>query len=142
MAKDLEKQLAERFFVQDQMSQSQIATQLRVSVSTVSKWAKDGHWQKKKDYLMTSPAKLKELLYKQIQILLSGEAPTIDTDNLSKVIRALERIDSKITPDIILSVLKDVDSFAQQSGLSAHDLYTVMEVHQRFLQHTVSQGGT
>lgn len=65
--KQVEKDLAKVLFVNDGVSQKEIAERLKVTEKTVSKWAKEGNWEKLKTSLLVTKDNQLTGLYDQLQ---------------------------------------------------------------------------
>lgn len=69
VTKQVEKDFAKLLFVNDNVSQKEIAIRLKVSEKTVGKWCKDGNWESlKKSMLVTKDNQL-TALYNQLETL-------------------------------------------------------------------------
>jgi transcriptional regulator with XRE-family HTH domain len=69
ISKAQEKEFARMLFVNEKLSQKEIAQRVDVSERTLSKWAKDGKWeQMRKSMLVTKDHNL-FLLYEQLQAI-------------------------------------------------------------------------
>jgi len=65
--KTVERDLAKVYFLQDGLTQKEIAERLKVTEKTVGKWAKEGDWEKMKvSMLVTRDNQITEL-YKQLE---------------------------------------------------------------------------
>lgn len=65
--KQVEKDLAKVLFVNDGVSQKEIAERLKVTEKTVGKWAKEGNWEKLKTSLLVTKDNQLTGLYDQLQ---------------------------------------------------------------------------
>jgi transcriptional regulator with XRE-family HTH domain len=65
--KQVEKYLAKVLFVNDNISQKEIAERLKVTEKTVSKWANEGDWEKLKISLLVTKDNQLTALYGQLQ---------------------------------------------------------------------------
>lgn len=69
VTKQIEKDFAKLLFVNDNISQKEIASRLKVSEKTIGKWGKDGNWESlKKSMLVTKDNQL-TALYNQLETL-------------------------------------------------------------------------
>lgn len=68
--KQVERDLAKVLFVNDNISQKEIAERLKVTEKTVSKWAKEGNWEKLKVSLLVTKDNQLTALYSQLQATL------------------------------------------------------------------------
>lgn len=65
--KQIEKDLAKVLFVNDNISQKEIAERLKVTEKTVGKWVKEGDWEKLKISLLVTKDNQLTALYGQLQ---------------------------------------------------------------------------
>lgn len=65
--KQVEQELAKRYYVGDGLSKKEIAERLKVTEKTVAKWAKDGEWDKEKVSLLVTKDSQITSLYGQLQ---------------------------------------------------------------------------
>ena len=65
--KQVEQELAKRYYVSDGLSKKEIAERLKVTEKTVAKWAKDGEWDKEKVSLLVTKDSQITALYNQLQ---------------------------------------------------------------------------
>lgn len=68
--KQVERDLAKVLFVNDNVSQKEIAERLKVTEKTVSKWVKEGEWEKLKVSLLVTKDSQITSLYSQLQAVL------------------------------------------------------------------------
>lgn len=142
MAKnDAIKRQAEMMFVELGMTAKDIAEQLNVEPKTVGRWRNGSvpTWDVKRQQLLASPHKIKELLRKELLSVLEGNAPTIKADDIIKLTNSLDKIDDKINPRVVLSVIKMLDEFLadinpQLASASLND-------HKKFILHIIEMHG-
>lgn len=65
--KQVERDLAKVLFVNDNVSQKEIALRLKISEKTVGKWVKDGGWEKLKVSMLITKDNQLTGLYKQLE---------------------------------------------------------------------------
>ena len=65
--KQIEKDLAKVLFVNDDISQKEIAERINCTEKTVSKWVKEGDWEKLKTSLLVTKDSQLSALYSQLQ---------------------------------------------------------------------------
>lgn len=118
------------------MSGRATAELLDISEQTISKWRTDGKWDERKEMAELTPVKLKETLMLEATNIANGEKSKIDADALSKVMKAIDRLDKTVNPRVVASVLKTLDNF-----IVDHDPEFAIEAtkyHKLFLQHIIS----
>jgi predicted transcriptional regulator len=97
--KQVEKDLAKVLFVNEGVSQKEIADRLKVTEKTVSKWAKEGNWEKLKISLLVTKDNQLTGLYDQLQAVL-------DEIKTRPVVRDI--------PNFMLKPVKLKDSFGDE----------------------------
>lgn len=130
---------AEQMFVEDGLTAKEIATKLNKAENTIGKWRKAGKWDDKKDQFSATPYLLKKLILEDIQRVADGEKPKINPDDLSKLTRALERVDKKVSVQMIYSCLKEVDLWCAMQDMPLKDLEMILDYHGKFLTHRIEQ---
>ncbi|MDC9722374.1 MAG: hypothetical protein PSN34_06330 [Urechidicola sp.] len=132
--------LAERMFIEDGDTAKYISEFLTVSEQTLSRWRKgrtgESSWDDRRAENLSAPHKLKEILTKQLQIVAEGGQSTIDADALAKISRVLQDVSSKTSVQVVLSVLKEFDTWmAEQEPELAIDF---LKWHKKFIIHKAS----
>ncbi len=117
-AKKEQKAAARELFVESGMSLKEISALMKISEKTLNRWAKgengDKSWKDSRKDLTVSPLKIREKLLEEAEKIARGEATKIsNTDGLSKLVAAIDRLDKKfrITPAVIKNVLKMYDNW-------------------------------
>lgn len=65
--KQIEKELAKRLFVNEQVTQKEISERLKVTEKTISKWVKEGLWEEEKTSLLVTKENQIKDLYAQLK---------------------------------------------------------------------------
>ncbi|MEQ8685454.1 MAG: hypothetical protein RIE86_09180 [Imperialibacter sp.] len=134
------KGLAEKLFIEDAYSLSQIGEELIISANTLTKWKVEGDWEHQRDYLKNAPHRIEKLLLEETENLAMGGDPKINSDALSKVKGALDFFrKERNNPQIAYSILKELDNFTAQKRpeLARENL----KLHRLFIQHKIEQHG-
>lgn len=66
-AKQLEKEYAQSLFVNENLTQKEIAERINVTEKTIGKWVKEGNWETLKVSMMTTKDTQLAVLYKQLE---------------------------------------------------------------------------
>lgn len=136
-ANDRKRAYAERLYVDDGYTNKAIADTVGVSEVTIGSWVKKYGWKEKRDEILAAPHKIKQVILQQIQIVARGEKPTVNSDDLSKLTRALERVDQKVSIQLIISVFKDFDQWLAGSDISPELLAQMLEAHKNYIKHRI-----
>lgn len=136
MAKQALQKQADFMFVELGQDAKTIALELEVNEKTVGNWRKKGDWDKRRNELLASPHKIREVLLKEILWIAEGNKPRINTDALSKVNRVFDSFGMKVSPPVAYSVLKLLDEWMAQT-------YPEMasqsrQVHKKFIIHLIA----
>jgi len=131
------KETAEELYVYQGMEIAQIAQIVPASVQSLSKWAKQGEWARRREELKTSPLKIKELLTQEAFSIASGNPPTIDSKALKTISSALELFEKKINLKVIVDVFKEFDLFVVRFDPNIALEFT--KFHKLFLKHKIKQ---
>lgn len=133
--KELQR-LAEGMFIEQCMTAKAIAEILGVTEKTVGNWREKGDWDRRRDENIAAPHKIRELLLKELHNVATGVGTTIDADALAKIGKVMDSISDKISPQVVISVLKSFDNWmADQEPQIAVQF---LEYHKRFIQHIIS----
>lgn len=68
-AKQLEKEYAKTLFVNENISQKEIAQRLKITEKTIGKWVKEGNWEALKVSMLTTKDTQLTALYRQLETL-------------------------------------------------------------------------
>lgn len=130
---------AERQFVEEGLTCKAISENLEVSEVTLSKWRNDGNWDKKREEMLASPHKLRELLVKELKIIAEGGKSGIDADALAKVSKVIESFSGRINVQVVFSVFKEFDNWMADQDPKTAVLFT--EYHKQFILYKINQEG-
>jgi organic radical activating enzyme len=114
-----------------------IASTIGVSENTVSTWGKKYNWKNRKINLDAAPHKIKELLLGELELVLEGGKPTFNSDDIAKITRALERVDKKVSTQMIISVMKEFDSYLLSTAIDNEVLKKCLDLHKQFIHHRI-----
>lgn len=137
---DKKREIAEDMYIRLGMNGREIAEQLNVTEQTVSRWKKgrDGEksWDDRKTEASLTPVKIKELLLQEAYKVAKGEASTINSDQISKLMAAIDRLDKKINARTVMDVFREFDNWMAEQEPATAILFT--RFHKLFLQYRIS----
>jgi transposase len=138
MAKrDNNRIVAETMFIEQGMTCKAIAELIDVSEKTLSKWRNDGQWDQKREESLAAPHRIRLLLLNELKTVAEGGESKIDADALAKISKVMESISGNVSPQIVITVLKELDNWmATQDPAIA---VTFLDFHRRFIQHVIAQ---
>lgn len=137
---DRKRAYAERLYVDDAWTAKAIADTVGVSETTVGNWVKKYGWKEKQDELAAAPHRVKRLILEQLTLAANGEKTTVNTDDISKLTTALERVDKKVNVQMVISVLKELDNWlAGSQDVNTEFLTASLELHKNFIKHKIDQ---
>lgn len=128
---------AERLFVEEGLTCKAISEALDISEVTLSKWRKEGRWDQKREEMLASPHKIKELLIKQLKIISEGGKSEVDADALSKMHKVISGLSATVSVQIVFSVFKEFDNWMADQDPKTAVLFT--EWHKQFLLYKINQ---
>jgi len=111
--KNQERELARLYYLQG-YSQKTIAERLEVGENTVSRWARDGHWEEKKAALnVTRPEIVNKILLLISKILDKVESlDNMDPGDLAKLISQIQKLSNSIEKlDKSATVMDNIETF-------------------------------
>lgn len=131
---------AEDMFIELGKTAKQIAAELVVSENTVGKWRKEGKWDERREYLLAAPNRIERRLYEEMEKVLEGKDRTVNTDDVSKLNKALQDL-KKVgdNPAFVYSVLEKIDLFCARHF--PEHIETVTSVHRQFLHAFIEEIG-
>jgi hypothetical protein len=143
MAKQLKRDALQRqgemMFIELGQTAKAIAEALEVTEKTVGAWRQKGDWDVRRDELFASPHKLREILLKEMRWIADGNPPRMDTDALSKVNKVFEGFGNKVTPQIVMTVLRLLDDFMADTDPELANKN--LEPHKKFILHMINLHG-
>lgn len=135
---DRKRAIAEDLYINNGETFKAIAEIVGVSENTVGTWAKKYNWKERKMNLATAPHKIKEALLEQLESVVKGEKPIFNSDDIAKITRALERVDKKISNQMVISVIKEFDSWLLSIDIDHELLDKCLELHKQFIHHRIT----
>lgn len=139
-ANDRKRTHGERLFIENGYTLKAVAETVGVSENTVSTWAKKYDWKNRKLNLDSAPHKIKELLLTELEVVASGGKPNFNSDDIAKITRALERVDKKVSTQMIISVLKEFDNYLLSIDIPTELLNQSLDLHKQFIHYKIQQG--
>lgn len=139
---DLERlrSLAEDMFINIGKTGREIAETLGVSEQSVSTWRKgregERSWDERKRDIQLTPVKLKELLLNEARKIVDNEKSTVNADQLSKIMSAIDKLDKSVNPRVVMTVFQMFDNYMAE--IDPNMALTFTEYHKRFLQHLIA----
>lgn len=130
---------AEHLFINEGWTQKAIAEYLEVTEKTIGDWKKAGKWEDKRRRILAAPHTIKTLLLGELEKVAKGEATNVDADSLSKIAKAIDTLDDKISIQVITSVFKEFDLWMVDQDPSLALKFT--DYHRRFILHKINIDG-
>jgi len=125
---------AESLFVDGGFTSVAISETLRISETTLSTWRKKYAWDKKREELLASPSKIRELLLAELRSIADGEKPKINADSLSKIQKVFLSFEKQATSiPVSISVFKSFDNWMADNDPPLAVTFT--EWHKKYLHY-------
>jgi hypothetical protein len=122
--KQVEKDFAKILFVNDNVSQKEIAIRLKVSEKTIGKWSKDEDWDKLKKSLLVTKDNQLNMFYDQLDFLntnIKGRdykiASTKEADVISKITSAIKKLETELSIGETVEVAKQLIQFVRSQDV-------------------------
>ena len=135
------KSIIEDLYINKGYSIAQLVADWEVSEQTLIKWKKgepgDRSWDERRSFVQLTPVKLKELLLSEALLISEGKEPTFNADRLSKIMAAIDRVDKRVNPRIVLNVLKDYDKW--MVNVDPAKAVEFVKFHKMYIQETISR---
>lgn len=94
-------------------------------------------WDAKRDRMISTPIKIRELLLEEMKSVSEGNKAKIDADALSKINKALTYLDGKVSLSVVISVFMEFDNWmAEVDPPKAIDF---TEYHKLFIAYRAEQ---
>lgn len=129
--------VAESLFVDQGLTCSAISMQLGITEASLSKWRKQMDWDAKRDRLISTPAKIRELLLEEMKSVSEGNKAKIDADALSKINKALSYLDGKVSLSVVVSVFMEFDNWMAEVDPKKAAEFT--QYHKLFIDYRAEQ---
>lgn len=129
--------VAESLFVEQGLTCSAISMQLGITEASLSKWRKQMDWDAKRDRIISTPAKIRELLLEEMKSVSEGNKAKIDADALSKINKALTYLDGKVSLSVVISVFMEFDNWMAEVDPKKAAEFT--EFHKLFIAWRAEQ---
>lgn len=129
--------VAESLFTEQGLNCSAISLQLGITEATLSKWRNSMDWDSKRDSIVSTPAKIRELLLEEMKSVSSGNKAKIDADALSKINKALSYLDGKVSLSVVISVFMEFDNWMAEADPKKAVDFT--EYHKLFIAYRAEQ---
>lgn len=124
---------AETLFVEQGMTCSAIAEHLSITEATLSKWRRQMNWDELRAAALSAPEAIRKILTAELQHIASGGSPNVDADALSKVAKALNYFDGRVALSVVVSVLKEFDTW--MASIDPAKAVEIAEMHRLFVNH-------
>ncbi len=111
---------AETLYCEKKWTPEAIAETLDRDIKTIYSWRDKYHWEETRDLFDTGPTELKKILLKEAVRIAKGEKrlaedgtqlPNIDSDSLSKVMKAYDYMSKKASPSVCKDILVELDNW-------------------------------
>lgn len=140
--KDKERNLAEYLYCEQGLSLTEISERIDIPMKTLSGWKKgrmgETAWDERKRINLSSPHTIKEFILVEMEKVTRGEKSTIDADALVKLANSLEKIDKKINPQIIVTVLMQLETWMAKEN--PEEAVRSLPYHKKFILQVMTNG--
>jgi hypothetical protein len=145
-ASPAEIKYAESLFVEKGVSPQAIALELDRNIKTIYAWRDKHNWQDTKELFESGPMELKKILLKEAVRIVKGEVsidgdgkpkPGIDADSLSKVMKAYDYMNKKLSVEVFRDAFVEFDNY--MTTIDPKLAYEFTKYHKMFLQDKISQ---
>ena len=126
-------------FIDQGMSGKEIAEILEVREATVVTWRKKGDWDKRREENIAAPHTIRAILLKELKNVAEGKKALVDSNALSQISKVVEALSAKISPQVTISVLKELDSFMLNEDPAKALEFTAY--HRKFILHKINIDG-
>lgn len=135
------KPVIEDLYINKDYTLEQIASDYDISVQTLSLWKKgnkgEKSWDERKVFVRLTPTRLKEMLLSEALSISEGKEPTFKADSISKIMAAVDRLDKRVNPRTVITILKNFDKW--MVDVDPAKAVDFVKYHKMFIQHVISQ---
>lgn len=144
-ANPAEIKYAEMLYVEKGLTPQAIADELGRNIKTIYAWRDKNNWDITKDLFTSGPTELKKILLQEAVRIAKGEARKnvdgeevkgIDADSLSKVMKAYDYMNSKLSIEVVRDVLIKRDYW--MAGIDPKRAAEDTKYNRMFLQELIS----
>lgn len=117
----------------------EVAENFQTTEKTIGAWAKKFDWPTRQLDFLSSPVKVKQLLQQEVINVVNGKAASFNADSVSKLMSAIDKVDSRANPYVVSDILVDLDRF-----IAERDPKLAIEaspLHRQFLIHRINLEG-
>jgi len=141
-----ETKYAESLYVEKGVSPQAIALELDRNIKTIYSWRDKYNWDDTKELFESGPMELKKILLKEAVRIVKGEKalddngepkPGIDADSLSKVMKAYDYMNKKLSIEVFRDAFVDFDNY--MTTIDPKVAYEFTKYHKMFLQDKIAQ---
>ena len=145
-ATEAEINYAEMLYCEKGISPQAISEELGRDIKTIYAWRDKYKWDSTKELFQTSPNVLKKILHSEALRIAKGEIrlnkegkeiKPIDADSLSKVMKAIDYMNSKVSPEVVRAVLMKRDFF--MTTIDPKRAVEDTKFNKLFLQEVISE---
>ncbi|HRO76515.1 MAG TPA: hypothetical protein PLP27_10250 [Crocinitomicaceae bacterium] len=136
-ANDRKRSIAEDMYINNGETIKTIAETIGMSENAVGAWVKKYSWKERRANLTAAPHKIKEKLLAQLEAVVNGEKPIFNSDDVSKIASAIERVDKKVSAQMIISVIKEFDNWLLSIDIDNDLLSKSLDLHKQFIHHRI-----
>ena len=135
------RELAERYFIEEQWQDKRICEDLEIPQKTLWVWKKgrkgERTWDERRLTLLSAPHKIKEQILAAMDAVSKGEESTVDADKLVKLAKSMEAVNKKVSVQMVITVFKEFDNwFVDVDPAKAIEF---MKFSRQFVHHKASQ---
>lgn len=136
-ASKAEIKYAETLYVEKGVNPKAIALELDRNIKTIYSWRDKYNWDDTKDLFESGPVELKKILLKEAIKLSKGEKGIIDADSLSKVMKAYDYMNKKLSVEVFRDAFVEFDNY--MTTIDPKVAFEFTKYHKMFLQDKISQ---
>jgi transposase len=141
LSNDQKRNLAEDYYINQFKTGKWIAEILDVTEATIVRW-KHGRkgeqdWDTRRGQMISTPKKLRQLIQRQMLLVLEGNKPDVDADQIVKYASALDKIDAKVGVQTVVEVMMELDKFIMEEA--PEKAIDFARIHKSFIHFRAAQ---
>lgn len=137
---------AESLYVEKGISPQAIAIEIDRNIKTIYAWRDKYNWDETKELFESGPMELKKILLKEAVRIVKGEKSVdengqekkgIDADSLSKVMKAYDYMNKKLSVEVFRDAFVEFDNW--MTTIDPKVAFEFTKFHKMFLQDKIGQ---
>jgi hypothetical protein len=136
--------LAEFLYCEQGITLTEISERIDIPMKTLSLWKKGNvkkgkrPWDERKRINLSAPHNIKEFILVEMEKIVRGKKSDVDADALVKLANSLEKVEKKINPQVVVTVLMQLETWMANDN--PDEAVKSLPHHKKFILHVMNNG--